>query len=598
MKDAISALQQTASWDDFDVVKTTLESNSVAAENITRGICQVYDRVIFTTPPILLQGMHDQERGVSKFQFFFTGELSILDHGVNQAKGISAALKSLARDHAFTHHFLSPVWNWIDATRWPHFDPTEICPNSENTATQVGSTIDAMLIDVQEVLKATTQNEPTGDPTIEDRFLTRGLSRVIKCTQSLNLGGMTTHLQRLLTVLSTTPRHELPNAIGYILPFLERYLMFVDSQLINHQHWTNALFKLTYVSCSILRRICNDGFCQPPPEGEGQEGEGKESTDGVGMGEGTGTENVSEEIKDESQVEGLQDAREEGNAEREKDGNDEAIEMSEDFAGELEGVEGPDEGEEEDGSGNESEVEDKADNLDANEPRAVDEKLWGDQQGKEPRDSDDRLKGDHSSEQQQGNPEVMANENREEDKGEKEGENHAAATESDIPEDAPGADEEQPGKQGAPIEDWIDEKETLNLLEDLQMGEEEAREEDTDDAINEGNEGDLVDEEVTSQDPFPGQEDVPVSEDAPQEHEPSTSQAFQPGGTDVEEPNSNEKPDLTNPDLHGGADQDHDGMAEPRADTVREDGQTREGNKRTRGGQTGEGDEEWMVPDA
>jgi midasin len=306
---------------------------------------------------------------------------------------------------------------------------------------------------------------------------------------------------------------------------------------------------------------------------------------------------VSEEIKEESQVEGLQDVQEEGNTEREKGEGDKAIEISEDFAGELEDVEGPDEGEEDDGSGNESEVEDKAEDLDANEPHAVDEKLWGDQQGKEPRDSDDRLKEDHSSGRQQGSPEVTANENRGEDKGEKEGEDLAAATESDIQEDAPGVDEEQPGKQGAPIEDWIDEKETLNLLEDLQMSEGEAREGGVDDATNESDEGDLVDEEVESRDPFPGQEDAQVSEDAPQEDEQGTSRAFRPEGTDVEEPDPSKKPDLMNPDLHGGADQDHDGMAELSEGAIREDVQTREGNKRTRGGQAGENEEEWTVPD-
>jgi len=198
-----------------------------------------------------------------------------LNNAISQAGGISTILKNLAKDHSFTHHFVFPVWNWIDALRWPHFCPTDGHPNHESTATQVGSTIDTMLINVQEVLKAAESNEPAEDPTTKDRFLTRGLSQVMKCTQSLNLDGMNTHLQQLFTTFSNTPSHETSDAIGYILPFLERYLVFVDSQLVNHHHWTNALFKLTYVSCSVVRRICNDGFCQPSSEGEGQEGEGQ-----------------------------------------------------------------------------------------------------------------------------------------------------------------------------------------------------------------------------------------------------------------------------------------------------------------------------------
>lgn len=56
VQDAISALQQTASWDDFDIVITTLESSSATADAMARAILQVYDRVISTAPPILLQG--------------------------------------------------------------------------------------------------------------------------------------------------------------------------------------------------------------------------------------------------------------------------------------------------------------------------------------------------------------------------------------------------------------------------------------------------------------------------------------------------------------------------------------------------------------
>jgi len=526
----------------------------------------------------------------------FTEELSVFNDVISRIRDISAVLKNLARDHAFTQHFVSPVWNWIDALQWPYFNPTDVRSDSDIAATQVGLTIDTILINVQEVLKVATSNEPAEDPTVKDRFLTRGLSQVMKCTKSLNPGNITTHLQQLLATLSTVSRNETFSAVGYILPFLERYLAFVDTQLINHHHWTNALFKLTYVSCSIASRICNDGFCQPPPGGEGQEGEGEDSADGVGMGEGTGKENVSEEIKEESQVEGLQDAGE-GDAEREKDEGDKAIEMSQDIGGELEDVEGQDEGEEDDESGDEPEVEDKAEGLDASDPHAVDEKLWGDEEGKEPKDSDDKLEKDHSSQQQQGNSEVVAKENEGKHKGEKDGEDQAEAIESEMPEDLPEMDEEQPGAQGAPIEDRIDEAETLNLPEDLQMGEDDVQNGGDDDDVS-GSEGGDLEEEAVGQDPFPDQEDVPMSEEAAQENdEVETSQAGQ-GETDAEDPDSNQKSDLNNPDLHEGANQDCDGMAELSADTNKENGQTGEESKGTQGGQTREIDEEQMAQDA
>ena len=489
------------------------------------------------------------------------------------------------------------MWDWIDNLRWPYFCPTDGRSDYELTATQVGLTIDTMLIDVQEVLKATASNESAGDPTTKDHFLTRGLSQVMKCTKSLNLDGISTHLQQLFADLSTTPSHDISNAVGYILPFLERYLVFVDSQLINHHHWTNALFKLTYVSCSVVRRICNDGFCQPPHEGEGQEREGKESAEGVGMGEGTGKENVSEEIKEESQVEGLQDAGEEGDTEREKDGDNEAIEMSQDISGELEDIEGQDEGEEGDESGDEPEVEDKAEGLDANDPNAVDEKLWGDEHGKEPKESDDKLEKDHSSQQEQGNSEVMAKESEGKPKGGEEVGDQTEKAEPDIPEGAPEMDEEQPSAQGAPIEDRIDETETLELPEDLQIDEDGVQKGDDDDDISGGEEGDL-EEEVVGNDHPPNQ-DVSMSEEAVQENdEPETSQTDQQGEKDTDDSDPNQKPDLATPDLQGGVDMDPDGAAELGTDVNREDGQTGEESKRTRGGQTGENDEEQRTRDA
>lgn len=528
----------------------------------------------------------------------FTEELSVLNNVISQAEDIATSLKNLAHDHPFTHHFLSPVWNWIDAIQWPHFDPADVRSSSDTTATQVGLTIDTMLIDIQKVLKVGASDGPTEDTATTDRFLTRGLSQVMTCTQTLDLDAITTHLQQLLATISTAPRNEASNAVGYILPFLEQYLAFVDTQLINHHHWTNALFKLTYVSCSIIRKICNDGFCQPPPEGEGEEGEGKESADGVGMGEGTGRENVSDEIKEESQVEGLQDAREEGDTEREKDGDDEAIEMSWDIGGELEDVESQDEGEESDESGDEPEFEDRVEDLDVDDPKTVDEKLWGDERGEEPKESDDKLEKDHSSRQQQGNSEVVAKRDEAKHKGERDGEDQVETAESDMPEAAPEVDEEEPGVQGAPIEDRIDETETFNLPEDLRMDEDDMQkgDQDDDEDMSDGEEG-VPEEEAMRQDPFP--EDVLMFEEAPQESEEvETSQAGQPEVIGTEDQDSNRKPTLTNPDLHGGVDQDHDGMAEPSMDMNKEDGQTGRESKRTRGGQAGENDEEQMARDA
>jgi hypothetical protein len=66
VRDAASVLQQAAAWDDFEAVAAALESGTVAAESTSQEICRVYDRVISTAPPILLQGACYRGRGVSR----------------------------------------------------------------------------------------------------------------------------------------------------------------------------------------------------------------------------------------------------------------------------------------------------------------------------------------------------------------------------------------------------------------------------------------------------------------------------------------------------------------------------------------------------
>lgn len=57
VKDAVSLLQETASWGDFHIVMATLEPTSMTAANIAQEVHQVYDQVTSTTPPVFLRGM-------------------------------------------------------------------------------------------------------------------------------------------------------------------------------------------------------------------------------------------------------------------------------------------------------------------------------------------------------------------------------------------------------------------------------------------------------------------------------------------------------------------------------------------------------------
>ncbi|KPV75029.1 uncharacterized protein RHOBADRAFT_53933 [Rhodotorula graminis WP1] len=175
--------------------------------------------------------------------------------------------------------------------------------------------------------------------------------------------------------------------VARVAPFLRIYADLLSRQLASFFDWHKASLKLNHVLASILKELASDGFCRPLEDdgkGESDQTDGKTS-EGTGMADGTGAKNVSDEIEDESQLEGLQsdvpqDKRDDEQQPDEDDDN--AVEMKGDFEGDLEdrgdGVkEDGDDGESEDDE-DEAEPEDQVADVDPLDPSSVDEKFWGD----------------------------------------------------------------------------------------------------------------------------------------------------------------------------------------------------------------------------
>ncbi|BGP32484.1 AAA ATPase midasin [Rhodotorula toruloides] len=173
-----------------------------------------------------------------------------------------------------------------------------------------------------------------------------------------------------------------------VAPFIRIYRNLVTRQVASLSDWHHASLKLNHVVCSILSDIASEGFCRPP-EGEGQSGadadqaDGK-TTEGTGIAEGTGEKNVSKEIEDESQLEGLQNDVPQDKREDEQnpeDGDDDAVEMNQDFEGDLgdRGDGAKESGDEEDeDEDDEAEPEEQVADVDPLDPSSVDQKFWGD----------------------------------------------------------------------------------------------------------------------------------------------------------------------------------------------------------------------------
>ncbi|GJN90851.1 hypothetical protein Rhopal_003865-T1 [Rhodotorula paludigena] len=176
--------------------------------------------------------------------------------------------------------------------------------------------------------------------------------------------------------------------LSRVAPFLRIYADLFARNLASFFDWHKASLKLNYVLGAILKDLATEGFCRPPEDdGKGgadaDQSDGK-TTEGTGMAEGTGAKNVSNEIEDESQLEGLQSDVPQEKREDEQnpeDGDDDAVEMNQDFDGDLEdrGDGAKEDGDE--GSDDEEEQEDPEEqvaDVDPLDPSSVDEKFWGD----------------------------------------------------------------------------------------------------------------------------------------------------------------------------------------------------------------------------
>ncbi|KAF3702507.1 Midasin Dynein-related AAA-ATPase MDN1 MIDAS-containing protein [Channa argus] len=151
--------------------------------------------------------------------------------------------------------------------------------------------------------------------------------------------------------------------------------------------------KLLSVLASIFMELAQKGFCLPQELMAGGDGEGAtefHNYEGGGIGEGEGNKDVSEKIENEDQVE---DTFQEGQEKEEQQdkGNinaeDNAIEMSEDFDGQMhDGENKPGEDDESDKE-DEEELDKKMGNLGEGQTETLDERMWGD---------------DHDDEQEEG----------------------------------------------------------------------------------------------------------------------------------------------------------------------------------------------------
>lgn len=419
-------------------------------------------------------------------------------------KEVSACLRRGSSDNsALLSRFTLPVLSWLDGCQ----SDVEIAHTEavvgDNLALRDGEVIDSLLLSVQSLL-GVCQNAREIEIEAREDYIRDGAQIVRRLSDKLGLDRVVTSIHELIQQLPMAESGDVRSTVDRVLPFLVRYRALVDAQVATHTDWTKALFKLNYTLCSIVQTVSRDGFCQPrDADSTKEDGDEQGAAEGAGFGEGTGDENVSKDIQEESQVEGLQgeDSKGDEKVERAEEGN--AIEMSEDFGGEMQDV--PEEGEEGDKDseeGSDADLDEQIGDVDMSSENAVDEKLWGDEQGPENKGDSSKSNQDHSKEQPGESEMVAKNDANKPDEQRQDQRKHESDIDQNQEEDqtiqdntGELPDEEPVGVDGAALDEHIQEADTLDLPEDMEMDQDDQKRDSSDD-VDMGFTDEEPDEEV------------------------------------------------------------------------------------------------------
>ena len=376
--------------------------------------------------------------------------------------------------------------------------------------------LDAFLISIQALVSRCPITADDGVNEKSQDYISNGYKFVRDFTHLLNLDKINTHIDALLVKLSSCSNFR--PILARVLPFLKIYLILVRDHLAVHNNWTKSLFKLVFVLCTVMQTLSQQGFCQPPEGNNNDEGEEAEvDTAGVGIGDGSGNDDVSKEIEDESQIEGLQgDNDNVENKEHEgKHDNEDAIEMNDDFGGDLEDIPDADsESDAESDANDEPALDETLGNLDDLDTSAVDEKMWGDEKGPEgSRDSEDQTNQEHSKKQddfsevvgKEGSQQKQSKEKQPEESEELdlEGKNESGEEENEDDES------NDPNVSGAPINNQVQvpDANTLDLPDDIDVSGDDV----------EMNDGSVVDDDSgMEQEDDVGEENQPADDATPE----------------------------------------------------------------------------------
>ncbi|KAJ6665782.1 hypothetical protein lerEdw1_001254 [Lerista edwardsae] len=258
--------------------------------------------------------------------------------------------------------------------------------------------------------EAETSMKEDGEESSTDRLVSGHLTKFLDEDVCADLSSL--HVQKIISVISellerlksygedyTAYKCKLFNQSCHLLvrlmPILHKYSNLLFFYLIIALVTHRSTGKLLSVLANIFTELAQKGFCLPKELMEDDAGEGAtefHDYEGGGIGEGEGKKDVSDQIENEDQVEdtyqqGQEKENEDPESKPDIKGEDNAIEMSEDFEGKT--YDGEQVKQEDDERSDEDEdLEKQMGNLGDAEADKLDERLWGDDDDDDDDESD------------------------------------------------------------------------------------------------------------------------------------------------------------------------------------------------------------------
>ena len=218
-----------------------------------------------------------------------------------------------------------------------------------------------------------------------------------------------------------------PSSLSALLPLLQQSLLLSQRVLVSSLAFLRSTTKLSYVLLSTFLTLLTHGFCGKPQQQPDEEDSGKteEGVEGTGMGEGEGETDVSDQLEEEQQLEGLREEKQdnagaEEKAEKEKSQEelDKGMDMDADFDGDMYDQHEEGEKDEEEEGADKDEMEREIGEADEKH-EAVDEKVWDES------DEEDEKERDRTQEKERKGTDIAGHEDEmdmvaKEDEGEEE----------------------------------------------------------------------------------------------------------------------------------------------------------------------------------